>query len=147
MQVPTIIQAYGQQAGGGQHGCGQQGCGQQAGGGQHGFGQQRGAQQGSRSQQQQLVNATAVAASATIELNCAIFFFMTTLLYLVCFVFRTHLIPLSLLWAYFSFLKGLGKQTKKVLTSLHTHRLIISPQEFFVTVKIFEFPRGTDLKT
>lgn len=70
---------YGQQAGCGQQGCGMHGFGQHAGGGQH-----LGAQQGSRSQQQQLVKAKAVAASATIELSDAIFFFITTLLWLVC---------------------------------------------------------------
>lgn len=65
MQTHAVpVFAYGQQAGaGGQHGLGQHG------GGQHGLGQHLGAQQGSRSQQQQLVNAKAVAANATIELR------------------------------------------------------------------------------
>lgn len=107
--------AYGQQAGGGQHG---RGAGQH-GGGQH-LGAHLGAQQGSRSQHQlQLVKANAVAANATIELSFMILFFITTLLYLVCFGFRDKL-----------FAPTHESRSKKDLSLLHTQRPLFSPEEF-----------------
>ena len=110
----------GQQEGGGQHGlagAGQQaGAGQHAGGGQHtglhGLG--HGLQQSPPLQQLQLVIIKAVAANTANELNDAIFFFITPLLWVVCF-FKSLATSVNLL----------HRITEAVLWYLAVHRPLI----------------------